>query len=219
MWMNMNTFRPPFIDQLQTRLLHEPLPGLASHYLMAHAVRRVDPHPDANTTRDAAVLMTLFEKDPGDWHMVFIQRTSTHDQDKHSGQIGFPGGKSESADPDLMYTALRETHEEIGIDLSGVDVLGELTPLYITVSKFLVHPFLAYSWKKPEWVRQEDEVEEILEIPLASFLDPTVRQETSIRLTSGIMLNHVPSFQKNGHVIWGATAMIMSEFLDILAKT
>lgn len=217
MWLKMNTSRPAFIDDLQSKLLNGSLPGLTSHHQMAHAVRRVDPHPDALTTRDAAVLMTLFEKDPGDWHMIFIRRTSSHEQDKHAGQIGFPGGKSESADPDLMYTALRETNEEIGIDLSGVDVLGELTPLYITVSKFLVHPFLAYSWKSPEWIRQENEVEEILEIPLTSFLDPTTKKDTKIRLSTGIILNHVPCFQINGHVIWGATAMIMSEFLDIMA--
>ena len=137
-------------------------------------------------------------------------------QDKHAGQVGFPGGKREESDPDLMYTALREAEEEIAIDLSGIDVLGPLSPLYITVSKFLVHPFLAYSWKTPQLMRQESEVEEILEIPLASFLQPDSRKETRINLTSGIILNHVPSFQVNGQVIWGATAMMLSEFLDIL---
>jgi 8-oxo-dGTP pyrophosphatase MutT (NUDIX family) len=116
-----------------------------------------------------------------------------------------------------MFTALREAEEEIAIDLSGIDILGPLSPLYITVSKFMVHPYLAYSWKTPFLTRQQSEIEEILEIPLNSFLDPSSRQETRIRLAKGVILNHVPSFQIGDQMIWGATAMIMSEFLDILA--
>ncbi len=212
----ITTSRPPLIDQLQSKLLLQPLPGTASHYKMAHAVRKVDPNPDPSMVRDAAVLITLFEKTPGDWHILFIRRTSSHEGDKHAGQIGFPGGKREVEDPDLMYTALRETEEEIDIDLSGIDVLGALSPLYITVSKFMVHPFVAYSWKPQHLSRQETEVEEILEIPLSGFLDPSAMQLTRIQIREGIMLNEVPSFQINGHLIWGATAMILSEFLDIL---
>jgi 8-oxo-dGTP pyrophosphatase MutT (NUDIX family) len=215
----ISTSRPILIDTLQHKLLHSPLPGQTAHSVMAHAVRRVDPMPDVTTTRDAAVLMTLFEKAPDDWHLIFIRRTSSHSQDKHAGQIGFPGGKREVSDRDMMYTALREAEEEIAIDLSGVDVLGQLTPLYITVSKFLVHPYLAYSWKTPQLIRQESEIEEILEIPLRSLLDPVNKQETRIRLATGIVLNHVPSFQVNGHVIWGATAMILNELLDILPRS
>ena len=216
MAMMNTTSRPDLINQLQSRLLQHPLPGTDAHYKMAHAVRRVDPNPDPSMVRDAAVLITLFEKSPGDWYLLFIRRTSTHEGDKHGGQIGFPGGKREVGDPDLMYTALRETEEEIAIDLSGIDVLGALSPLYITVSKFMVHPFLAYSWKVPQLSRQEMEVEEILEIPLSSFLDPSTRLSTRIRIRPGIILNEVPSFQINGHIIWGATAMMLNEFLEIV---
>jgi 8-oxo-dGTP pyrophosphatase MutT (NUDIX family) len=173
--------------------------------------------PDPSVTRDAAVLLTLFEKTPGDWHLIFIRRNSSHEQDKHAGQVGFPGGKRDLTDPDLMYTALREAEEEVAIDLSGIDVLGPLSPLYITVSKFLVHPYLAYSWKTPRLIRQESEIEDILEFPLAYFLDPATRQETRIHLTTGIVLNHVPAFMVEGQVIWGATAMILSELLDIIS--
>jgi 8-oxo-dGTP pyrophosphatase MutT (NUDIX family) len=215
--MMITTSRPALINQLQSKLLLQTLPGSISHYKMAHAVRKVDPNPDPATVRDAAVLITLFEKTPGDWHILFIRRTSSHEGDKHAGQIGFPGGKREVEDPDLMYTALRETEEEIAIDLSGIDVLGALSPLYITVSKFMVHPFLAYSWKEQHLSRQESEVEEILEIPLSGFLDPSTMQLTRIQIRPGIILNEVPSFQINGHLIWGATAMILSEFIDILS--
>ena len=103
------------------------------------------------------------------------------------------------------------------VDLSGIDVLGALSPLYITVSKFMVHPFVAYSWKPQQLSRQESEVEEILEIPLSSFLEASNMQLTRIHIRPGIILNEVPSFQINGHLIWGATAMILSEFIDILS--
>jgi len=179
-------------------------------------MRKVDPHPDVTTTRDAAVLIILFEKTPGDFHLIFIRRASSHDGDKHAGQVGFPGGKSETSDPDLIYTALREAHEEISIDLAQIDVLGPLSPLYITVSKFMVHPFLAYSWKAPVLLRQEREIEEILELPLSSFMTPSSIQQSEIRLATGIILNHVPCYQINGHLIWGATAMIMSELLEMM---
>jgi len=213
----MSATRPPFIETLQQKLLQQPLPGKDSHFRMAHAVRRAEPTPDISTTRDAAVLLTLFEKTPGDWHLIFIRRTASYEQDKHAGQVGFPGGKKDATDPDLMFTALREAEEEIAIDLSGIDVLGPLTPLYITVSKFLVHPYLAYSWKAPQLTRQEREIEEILEVPLTRFLESDARHETRIKLTTGIILNHVPAFMVEGHVIWGATAMILSELLDIVS--
>jgi len=208
--------RPPLINEFQSRLMSRELPGASAHQRMAHAVRKGDPHADINKKRDAAVLMILFEKSPGDFHLIFIKRTSSHIGDKHAGQVAFPGGKKEITDPDLMYTALRETQEEIAIDLTHIDILGPLSPLYINVSKFLVHPFLAYSWKTPVMKRQETEIEEILELPLSSFLDSSSLQQTRIHLTPSIILNHVPCFQINGHLIWGATAMIMNELLEII---
>jgi 8-oxo-dGTP pyrophosphatase MutT (NUDIX family) len=215
--MMISATRPPFIETLQQKLLHDPLPGKDAHFRMAHAVRKADPTPDPSMTRDAAVLLTLYEKTPGDWHLIFILRNASHEQDKHAGQVGFPGGKKDASDPDLMYTALREAEEEIAIDLSGIDVLGPMTPLYITVSKFLVHPYVAYSWKTPELTRQESEIQDILHIPVSHFFGSEVRQETRIHLAEGIVLNHVPAFIAEGHSIWGATAMILSELLAILS--
>jgi 8-oxo-dGTP pyrophosphatase MutT (NUDIX family) len=214
----MISSRPTFIEDLQYKLTREPLPGHVAHARMAHAVRRAEPNYDITQARDAAVLITLFEASPGDWHLIFIKRTAKHQQDKHAGQVAFPGGKREVTDPDLMYTALREASEEVALDLSGIDVLGPLSPLYITVSKFLVHPYLAWSWQRPQLTRQEEEIEDILELPLAAFLDAAVRHETRIKLSEGIILNHVPAFVVHGHTIWGATAMILNEFLEILDR-
>ena len=210
--------RPALIDSLQRTLLLESLPGQSAHFKMAHAVRRADVNPDPAEVKNAAVLITLFEKNPDDWHIVFIRRGTTHEKDKHGGQIAFPGGKVEPEDRDLMYTALREAEEETALDLTALDVLGELTPLYITVSKFLVHPFVAYTYKMPELVRQQSEVEEILEFPLEDFRKVNSATETRINLGSGIILNHVPAFVIQGHIIWGATAMIMSELLEVIDR-
>ena len=207
--------RPPLINLLHSRLLFEKLPGEEAHQKMAHPVRKAGTQPELDSSRPAAVLMILYEKTEGDFHMIFIRR-NPHESDKHAGQVGFPGGKSEPSDPDLMYTALREAHEEVAIDLSRIEVIGKLTPLYITVSKFLVHPFLAYSSRKPVLMRQESEIEEILELPLSSFMNQDAVQQTQIHLTQGIVLNHVPCFIINGHIIWGATAMIMNELLEII---
>ena len=212
----MTASRPALIETLTSRVAYHPLPGTEAHRRMAHAVRRADPIIDPSEVREAAVLMILYEKNPEDWHLIFIRRSGSHARDKHAGQVGFPGGKRELSDPDLMYTALREAEEEVSLDLSGVDVLGALSPLYITVSKFLVHPYLAYSWKTPQLIKQDSEIEEILHLPLAAFLQSEARQETCIKLSEGIILNHVPSYQVEGHTIWGATAMILSEFFEIL---
>jgi 8-oxo-dGTP pyrophosphatase MutT (NUDIX family) len=117
-----------------------------------------------------------------------------------------------------MYTALREAEEETAMDLTVLDVLGPLTPLYITVSKFMVHPYVAYSYKQPQLVRQQSEVEEILEFSLEEFRHTSSMTETRINLGTGIILNHVPAFVIQGNIIWGATAMIMSELLEVLDR-
>ena len=208
--------RPPFINALQAALLDRKLPGAEAHQKMAHPIRKANLFPTDIPVRNAAVLIVLFEKLPGDFHLIFIRRTISKEGDKHSGQIAFPGGKAEDQDPDYMYTALREAHEETALDLSQIDVLGSLSPIYINVSNFLVHPFLAYSWQIPILQRQETEIEEILELPLSAFQAPSSVQETRIQISPGIILNHVPCFRIDDHVIWGATAMIMSEFLQVI---
>ena len=208
--------RPQFINVVQERLAGDMLPGIGAHMEMAHPIRKVEPRINIEVRKEAGVLITLFEKSPGDFHVIMIRRGSGGENDKHAGQIAFPGGKIEPGDRDLMYTAMREANEEIALDLTAIDILGSLSPLYITVSKYLVHPFVAYSWKPPVLIRQEREIEEILELPLNEFRSTTVKQVTQIQLSTGITLNHVPCFFVNGHVIWGATAMIMNEFLEIL---
>ena len=210
--------RPALINSLHSDLIAGELPGAFAHEKMAHPVRKANLIYDPSIVKNAAVLMVLFEKRPGDYHLIFIRRTTTQNGDKHSGQIAFPGGKMELQDPDLMYTALREAHEETAIDLSQIDVLGPISPIYINVSNFLVHPFLSYSWEIPALIRQESEIEEILELPVSAFQNSSSVQETRIHISPDIILNHVPCFRVDDHIIWGATAMIMNEFLEILGR-
>ena len=208
--------RPPLINKLHRIIVDEALPGQEAHFRMAHPIRMVDRMKNFEVRREAAVLITLFEKSPNDFHIIFIKRGSGGSGDKHAGQIAFPGGKQEEGDRDMMYTALRETQEEIDLDISSIDVLGALTPIYISVSKYMVHPFVAFIYELPVLKKQEDEIEDILELPLSAFRAADARQKTQITLADNISLNHVPCFQINGHIIWGATAMIMNELLEIL---
>lgn len=208
--------RPVFINALHQRLLSPQRPGVDAHLRMAHPIRKADVDIKEGVHREAGVLITLFEKAPDDFHVILIRRGSGREGDKHAGQIGFPGGKREPADRDLQYTAMREAEEEIGLDLSAIDLLGAMTPLYIPVSKFLVHPFVAYVCEQPDLRRQESEIEEIIEAPLSAFRSTQSKHTTQINLSTGITLNHVPCFLIEGHVIWGATAMIMNELLEIL---
>lgn len=191
-----------------------PLPGREAQLRMAHITRRhyVDTPEGA---RQASVLLTLFVKN-NEWHIVFIERNA-NDRDQHGGQISFPGGKSEPTDPSRLATALRETEEEVGIPQRDVKVLGGLTDLYIPVSNFQVHPFLGYLDAPPVYQLQLEEVSDVLEMPLSHFQNHGVRQMTDIRIAPQLTLRNVPFFDVQGRVLWGATAMILNELLELLA--
>ncbi len=135
----------------------------------------------------------------------------------HSNQVGFPGGRVEVNDRDLEHTALRETEEEVGIPQQEVEVVRGLSRLYIPPSNFWVHPFMGIMKKTPILVPQEDEVEAVLEINLKDFMsDSCLTKE--ILSTSYAKEIEVPAFILSGHVVWGATAMMLSEMKDILKQ-
>lgn len=207
----------PFIDHLRERLA-APLPGRDAQYQMA-SLRRLqelgaynDPPPDA---RVACVLHLLHRRDENDpWRTVLIQRTA-NPRDRHSGQISFPGGRWEEIDgDDLAAVALREAHEEIGVSPLEVEVLGRLTELYIPVSNFVVHPFVGLLLGPPNFIPQPGEVEAVLTPPLDLFRDPALRKTMDLAV-GAINIPQVPYFDVDGQVLWGATAMILSEFLAV----
>jgi 8-oxo-dGTP pyrophosphatase MutT (NUDIX family) len=131
--------------------------------------------------------------------------------------VSFPGGKVEPNDPDLVFTALREAEEEIGIDAGKVEVLGRLTDLYIPTSNFLVSPVLGFLDEKPRFVPEVREVERIIPTAISTVGQPQVRQRTMIPIGEGIQLE-TPYFALDGEVVWGATAMILSELLQLLEQ-
>ena len=195
------------------RRMQAPLPGREAHLRMAHITRRL--YVDAPTAaRQAAVLLTLFLKNE-EWHIVFIERNA-NDRDHHGGQISFPGGKAEPFDGTMLNTALREAEEEVGILREQVKILGNLTELYIPVSNFQVHPFLAYLDAPPTYQLQVEEVNDVLEVPLSHFQQQGTRSVTDIRINSQITLKNVPYFGLQGRVIWGATAMMLNELMEMV---
>jgi 8-oxo-dGTP pyrophosphatase MutT (NUDIX family) len=194
------------------RELGKPLPGRDAQYLMAPEFRGMPVSP--GKSRDAAVMVCLF---PGekDIELVFIKRPDY--EGPHGGQVSFPGGVFENSDADLAETAIRETREEIGIECPRSSVIGSLTPLMIPVSGMKVHPYVAYLDKKPEFTTDAREVDFLIIARLDELLNPSciVREKWKLHGTEMI----VPFYSIKGNVIWGATAMILSEFLVIISSS
>ncbi len=203
-----------FIQKIQTRL-DAPLPGPEAQDRMAHAVRSSYPGKTEDA-RIACVLLALYPKNE-EWHFVLIQRVSNNPNDRHGGQISFPGGGLEANDASLEHGALREAEEEVGIIREDVQLLGRLTEMFIPVSNFIVHPFVGALDYTPTFIPQVTEVQQILEVPLKEFLHPANRKKTEIHLSDKLVLKNVPYFDIQGHVVWGATAMMLNEFQEVLS--
>lgn len=200
--------------ELLNEKLSAGLPGPEAQYKMAGNFRQKIV-PPANAT-ESAVMMLLFERDR-DFHFLLIERTSTNPNDKHGGQISFPGGRRDPDDATLEATAIRETHEEVGIRPEEVKLLGGLTELYIPVSNYLVYPFLGVVEAPFQVVPQPSEVKSVLAVPLADLLDAANLRNTTIRLSGGLVLKDVPYFHLEDKVVWGATAMILNEVKTLLS--
>ncbi len=135
----------------------------------------------------------------------------------HSGQIAFPGGKIEKNEYPLQ-AALRETHEEIGVSLLEKEVIGPLTDVFVWASNFLVHPFVAFREEQPAFICDEREVEHLMEIPLEVFFQENIIKERKMKSKLGITLN-APYFDLDGKILWGATAMMISELRSIILRS
>ena len=168
--------------------------------------RRLYP-PVSDQPRQAAVLLLLWPQQDG-LHFVLTRRAA--DLRGHSGQISLPGGRCDPADADPAATALRETQEELGIPASAVQLLGQLDEIYIPPSNFLVHPQVGALTTAPDFRPCAAEVAEVLTVPLAQlFVDESKRQ--SVRQVNGRALR-IPWYALGQQMVWGATAMLLSEF-------
>ena len=164
--------------------------------------------------KKSAVLILLYPG-PDGLHFPLILRNAY--EGVHSRQISFPGGTWEEADGNLQQTALREAQEEVAVQPENVEVMGALSQLYIPPSNFLVQPYLAVARRRPQFVPDPAEVAEVIEAPLTSFQNGDFLGESVIAHRSGTDLL-VPSYTVNGHVVWGATAMMLSELMVILKE-
>ena len=204
-------------DEL-SEALKRGLPGAKAHRRMIPAgrVRREVYAGNGKPPVQSAVLVLLYPTEEGELCFPLIQRPKYNGA--HSAQVSLPGGKAEPQDTDLIQTALREAHEEIGIDTTRVEVLGQLTDVFIPVSNFIVSPIVGITGSEPELIKDDVEVESIIVARLHDLFDPARRKEGTVVARGKYKIN-TPYFDINSRVVWGATAMMLSELSDVLSKT
>ena len=201
--------------QFVPKLIDVKLPAFDAHVKMGPLERLQHyqniEHTDKNP-KMAAVMMLFYPKNDSP-HLILIVRNAY--KGIHSAQIAFPGGKYEQEDKDFSFTALRETHEEIGIDSNKIDIIKAFTKLYITPSNFMVYPFLGISKEELTFNPDPDEVSAIIEFPLSALLDDAIVVDTHVT-TSYLGNINVKAFNIDNNIVWGATAMMLSELKDVI---
>lgn len=201
-----------FVERLKDRL-KEPLPGREAQIKMAPKPideRRFSEDP----SRPAKLggVMILFYPDDIGIHIPLMKRPEYNGA--HSGQISFPGGKLEKGDKDLVATALRETQEEIGVEQAAVEVIGNLSEMFIIASNFKVLPTIGVLYEKPEFVPDLIEVVEVFPMNLRQLHDESIRKIKTMHFPPYTIQS--PYFEVRGEVVWGATAMMLSELAHVL---
>ena len=199
------------------KIVKESLIGEEAHLKMSpperiNFIKKID--PTNFNPKKAAVLMLFYPK-ISKTHLVLIVRNTY--PGVHSSQIGFPGGKVEAYDESLEGTALREAHEEIGITPDKITVLKAFSELYIPPSNFSVAPFLGYSSEELVFVPDNREVFGIIELDLDDFLNEANLSSQKME-TSYMKEVEIPVFKFGEHIVWGATAMMLSELKEVLNK-
>jgi 8-oxo-dGTP pyrophosphatase MutT (NUDIX family) len=184
------------------------LPGREAQFQMAPTFR---PEMDeSGITQKAGVIILLYLKS-NKLYFPLIERPVYNGA--HSGQISLPGGKMDSSDVDLIATALRECEEEIGIKASTITPLGKLSELFIPVSKFQVFPIVGFIEKITEFFPQPEEVSSIMEVPLELLLKESTLEKKQVIYNNKDEV--IPFYNIFGKMVWGATAMILSEFTHV----
>jgi 8-oxo-dGTP pyrophosphatase MutT (NUDIX family) len=201
------------INALQLKI-NQGLPGEKAQYKMAPRIRKSMQHylKQKPAYKNSSVLILIYPKN-NEWHIVLTERNVY--PGTHSGQISLPGGQFEKQDQKLENTALRETEEEIGVSGSDITLLGALSKLYIPPSNFMVFPFVGYLNYQPVFKPDPGEVQSIIEIDVNSLQNPELKKEKPLKLSTGQIIQ-TPYFDIQGHTVWGATAMILSEFAELI---
>lgn len=201
--------------EIVPKIINEPLPGFAAHAKMAPLSRLPSLEPDyynQYNPRPSAVMMLFYPKNDRT-HLVLMKRNTY--PGIHSAQISFPGGKKETYDASLEQTALRETEEELGIEVSGIQIVKPFSQVYIPPSNFLVAPFMGISNVTPLFEPDPAEVASVIHLPLDHLVDDSIIINTEMQ-TSYAQQMTVPAFKVDDHIVWGATAMMLSELKETI---
>ncbi len=196
-----------------------PLPAEASQFKMSPPFRLELLKMKKEVMKDAkqSAVLALFYPDLNRQTKLALILRKTYNG-VHSAQIGFPGGRVEVGDENLEFTAIRETHEEIGVPPEQITIIKELTQVYIPPSNFTVQPYLGFSRETPEFILQEEEVDDLLEVSLLDFINDANVVSKTVSTSYSVDVE-VPAFLLNGHIVWGATAMMLNEVKDLLKAT
>lgn len=208
--------QPPFISFLEHRLT-KPLPGYDGQRRMAPFAKTIyEPPTDIDTYKQSAVLALLFNNHERTFdaeHLEILLTVRSSELKNHSGQISFPGGRSDAGET-IRETALRETCEEVGVKREHITLLGDLTPLYVPVSRSMIYPVIGFHEGKPETRANAGEVEEIFSVTIADLLNPA-----NIDRKPWVVLGReveVPFWNVGKQTpLWGATAMMIAEIVTL----
>lgn len=203
------------ISLLQRRL-KATLPGWDAQRILSpfnsdRYIAKVD------NAKQAGVMALMYPDQNENLDLIFIKRPSNNPMDKHGGQVSFPGGQAESNDKNIKQTALRETFEEVGVNPDKIKILGSLSPLFVFVLNFMVYPSIGFIEEKPEFIIQESEVDFVITESVSKLLLPETIKTTNLNVRGNILKN-IPYFDLNGEILWGATAMITSELVEIIKE-
>lgn len=203
--------------QIIKKQLTKKLPGENAHFqMLSKEMQRNRGGVERPVkVKKAAVMVLLYQKKET-WFTLLMQRPES--PYAHSKEVCLPGGGYETEDGDLETTALRETEEEFGIDRNAIEVLGPLTDIYIPISNYEVQPFIGLLKKDPLLNPDPSEVAEIIPVALSDLINRANRKEKNITTSTGDSINNVPYFELEKRTVWGATAMMLSEFVALVTE-
>jgi 8-oxo-dGTP pyrophosphatase MutT (NUDIX family) len=204
-----------FIENLREEI-SKGLPGWEAQKQMAPLGREHSKYIPGvkDTSRESGVLVWLYPNHDKIYTRLILRTLGG----VHSGQVAFPGGKVEANDKDFWSTALREANEEVGLQPDRIAMVGALTPLYIPPSNFWVHPFIGAGEKDEPAFISVAEVQTWFDVDILNLLKPENKMEGLITMNTGEE-RITPSYNLGGHIVWGATAMILSELEELIRRT